>query len=134
MSPTVPPSSIAQMSGFSCVSSTGILAACPIQLPIARMICGVTWNGLTQIIASSLALVDLAHGDMVVPSQANTPYIARSCPGQGSTSPPSSSTNVSPCSVGAIVPASMFIYESILIIVTFKLIVLSNRPMLEAFL
>ena len=38
----------------------------------------------------------------------------------------------SPCSVGAIVPASMFMYGSILIAVTFKPAVLSNNPVLEA--
>jgi hypothetical protein len=38
----------------------------------------------------------------------------------------------SPCSVGAIVPASMFMYGSILIAVTLRPAVLSRRPVLEA--
>jgi hypothetical protein len=38
-----------------------------------------------------------------------------------------------PCSVGAIVPASMFMYGSILIEVTFNPVVLSKRPVDEAF-
>lgn len=37
-----------------------------------------------------------------------------------------------PCSVGAIVPASMFMYGSILIAVTLRPAVLSKRPVLEA--
>lgn len=38
----------------------------------------------------------------------------------------------SPCSVGAIVPASIFIYGSILMAVTFKPVVLSKRPVEDA--
>jgi hypothetical protein len=37
-----------------------------------------------------------------------------------------------PCSVGAIVPASMFMYGSILIAVTFRPVVLRRRPVLDA--
>lgn len=37
-----------------------------------------------------------------------------------------------PCSVGAIVPASMFMYGSILMAVTFKPVVLSRSPVLDA--
>jgi len=37
-----------------------------------------------------------------------------------------------PCSVGLIVPASMFIYGSILIAVTFRPVVLSKRPVEDA--
>lgn len=92
-------------------------------------------------------LIDFASGDVVVLAQADVEvslvvpqiqirlstivqHIHLAC--NRSVCPDTRKEADIPCSVGAIVPASMFMYGSILIAVTFSPVVLSRSPVLEA--